>query len=153
MQNSIVYQSFDPNTDWPLFLEAETESHENTHNTPLSDKLLESRKKDLLAFIKNDDFFVKTIVFNNVKIGMVLFGKKSSHTVKIGFLFNIYIKSAFRNSKIGERILNDLIKFSKERGFIKIGLIVGAHNFSAIRLYEKTGFQSEEIVMELKLTP
>ncbi len=151
MNISIIYKNFEVTSDWPIFEESETVSHNNTHDYPIPIELIEKRKNDVIEFIQNDDYFVKTIWKENEKIGIVIFGLKPSKVIKVGFLFNIYIKKEHRNSQIGEKVIHDLIAFSKDRGFKNIELFVGANNLPAKRLYEKTGFISKQIAMELKL--
>ena len=54
---------------------------------------------------------------------------------------NIVVKKIYRNQGIGSRLLEKLIEVAKETEFDVLSLEVNEKNESAIKLYEKYGFE------------
>ena len=54
---------------------------------------------------------------------------------------NIVVKKIYRNQGIGSRLLEKLIEVAKETEFDVLSLEVNEKNVSAIKLYEKYGFE------------
>lgn len=149
MMLNVIYKDFDPANDWPLFYEAEYASHAATHEFPLTDELLNRRKSDILIFIKNQNYLVKTIYVNGTPAGMFIFGIVGQNSNPYGFLYNLYVKSEYRNQKIGTQVLQNCINFAKEHSVDRVMLNVGCNNHSAIHIYKKNGFKPQEMAMEL----
>lgn len=55
-------------------------------------------------------------------------------------IMNIVTKKCFRGNGIGSRLLENLIFYSKDNNLKVVTLEVNEHNLSAIRLYDKFGF-------------
>lgn len=78
-------------------------------------------------------------------------------------IMNIVTKKSFRGNGIGSKLLENLIFYSKDNNLKKVTLEVNEHNLSAIRLYDKFGFdhigirkkyyngESDAIIMSKKL--
>jgi len=58
--------------------------------------------------------------------------------------FLIFVHQADRNLGVGTQLARSVLEKSKDLGLKKIWLMVGAYNFTAIRLYKKCGFEFYE---------
>lgn len=65
----------------------------------------------------------------------------------LGFM---YVKPEHRGKGINKVITNELIAWAKSRGVTEVRLEVYAQNESAIKAYEKAGFESHILMMRLK---
>lgn len=68
---------------------------------------------------------------------------RNSHIVYLG---GIAIHPFFAGKGEGIKMINDIIDFAKQNGFLRIELSVASVNEKAIRLYEKAGFVKEGIL-------
>ena len=68
---------------------------------------------------------------------------RNSHIVYLG---GIAIHPFFSGKGEGIKMMNDIIDFAKQNGFLRIELSVASVNEKAIRLYEKAGFVKEGIL-------
>lgn len=55
--------------------------------------------------------------------------------------FLIFVHQADRNRGVGTQLARSVLERAKNLGLKKIWLMVGAYNFTAIRLYKKCGFE------------
>jgi len=62
-----------------------------------------------------------------------------------GYITNVAVLPAYRNKKIGQRLLAALLREGEAAGITAFTLEVRAGNGAAIRIYEKAGFQSAGI--------
>ena len=58
--------------------------------------------------------------------------------------FLIFVHQADRNLGVGTQLARSVLDKGKDLGLKKIWLMVGAYNFTAIRLYKKCGFEFYE---------
>ena len=58
--------------------------------------------------------------------------------------FLIFVHQTDRNLGVGTQLARSVLEKSKDLGLKKIWLMVGAYNFTAIRLYKKCGFDFYE---------
>ena len=68
---------------------------------------------------------------------------RASHIV---FLGGVAIHPLFSGKGCGQRMLNEIILFGKEQGFLRMELGVSTINSKAIHLYEKAGFKKEGLL-------
>jgi RimJ/RimL family protein N-acetyltransferase len=68
---------------------------------------------------------------------------RNSHIVYLG---GIAIHPFFAGKGEGIKMMNDIIDFAKQNGFLRIELSVASVNEKAIRLYEKAGFVKEGVL-------
>ena len=68
----------------------------------------------------------------------------------IGFLDDLFVDPKYRGKKIGEKILNELKKISKSRGWNLIRWITHDDNFRAKSLYDKVAEKKNFNLYELK---
>jgi putative acetyltransferase len=68
---------------------------------------------------------------------------RNSHIVYLG---GIAVHPFFAGKGEGIKMMNDIIGFAKQNGFLRIELSVASVNEKAIRLYEKAGFVKEGVL-------
>jgi diamine N-acetyltransferase len=66
-------------------------------------------------------------------------------------LENILIKEEYRGQGIGEKLFNEFIKWSKEKGVERIKVSAYYGNIKAINFYKKVGFTPYDINLEYEL--
>lgn len=72
--------------------------------------------------------------------------KKDPYHAYLGFMF---VQPAYRGKGVNGQIINYLMEWSKERNIAEIVLDVYAENESALKAYEKIGFQPDMLSMRL----
>ncbi|HEV8285340.1 MAG TPA: GNAT family protein [Chitinophagaceae bacterium] len=78
--------------------------------------------------------------------GMFKLVPKEHRASHIVFLGGVAIHPSFSGKGCGQRMLNEIISFGKEMGFLRMELGVSTINEKAIHLYEKAGFKREGIL-------
>ena len=78
---------------------------------------------------------------------VILWDGKLSHP-HFPDLQSLRVHPAFRGLGIGSRLIEAAEKVCAERGFARIGLSVGVDNPRARKLYEKLGYQSQEMIYD-----
>lgn len=63
---------------------------------------------------------------------------------------DLYVASSYRRSGIGEKIMEYLISFAEQKGYIRIQLHAELSNEKAHNLYRKLGFSEEEMLFFLR---
>ena len=71
-----------------------------------------------------------------------------SHT-RHGYLGFMYVNPDYRGQGINKRIMDNLLSWAKDQGVEAFYLDVYAENQAAIKAYEKLGFKSSKIEMQL----
>lgn len=61
-------------------------------------------------------------------------------------LISMYVDSEFRGQDIGGQLIHVIEDMVKEKGATRLSLLVNEHMTSAVRLYEKIGFEIVETV-------
>ena len=67
------------------------------------------------------------------------------------FVTTVAVVATHRGRGFGKLLMNHAIEFARSRGLARIGLGVEAHNAGAIKLYEKLGFRTARLSMEMKM--
>ncbi|NND24766.1 MAG: GNAT family N-acetyltransferase [Flavobacteriaceae bacterium] len=111
---------------------------------------------DISEFIKNEDSDVFVVTINNEIVASGYAKIKSDrpylkHT-RQGYLGFMFVPEAHRGNGYNQLIIDALLGWCKERGIYEIRLDVYASNPSAIRAYEKAGFNHHLINMRLDLS-
>ena len=70
---------------------------------------------------------------------------------KIGYLGFMFVHKAHRGQGLNQLIINELLKWCKERKIFEIRLDVYDENLTAIKAYEKVGFKKHMINMRLNI--
>jgi diamine N-acetyltransferase len=68
---------------------------------------------------------------------------------KMTELENVLVKEEFRGQNIGEKLFGEFLKWSKQRGAERIAVYATAQNSRAIKFYEKVGFKTYSLELEL----
>ncbi|KZX10767.1 GNAT family N-acetyltransferase [Methanobrevibacter curvatus] len=82
----------------------------------------------------HDNYFVVIVFYNDQAIGCGAFREYSMDTVE---LKRVYVKEEYRNNKIGQKIVLELERIAKEKGYKFIVLETNINMPEAIRFYDK----------------
>lgn len=96
------------------------------------------------------------IAFENDRpIGYLCGGWLRSYTFRKEELFsqldNMFIQQGFRNKGVGKKLLNEFIKWSKEKGVSIIRVDAVYENINALEFYRKNKFKDHSIILELNI--
>jgi len=110
---------------------------------------------DLLYLIQSEDSTVLVVEENNeiVASGYAKIKKTEnnySNFDRYTYLGFMYVKPEHRGKSINKLILDELISWSKDKGISEIRLDVYDQNESAVKAYEKAGFEPLLLTMRLK---
>ena len=105
--------------------------------------------------IASADAEVAVAEIDNTLIGSGFANKKASRPyptpafhAHLGFM---YVVPEFRGRGVNQLVLQHLLDWARRRGLLEIRLTVYPENASAVRAYEKAGFQSHLIEMRRQL--
>ena len=68
---------------------------------------------------------------------------RNAHTVYLG---GVAIHPEYAGKGYGKKMMQDIIEYAGSKGYKRIELSTAIHNEAAIKLYEKSGFNSEGIL-------
>ncbi|CAD0221416.1 GNAT family N-acetyltransferase [Chryseobacterium sp. JV274] len=106
--------------------------------------LIQSQEATVIVAEENDEI---------VASGYALIKKSEKYYnqfEKYSYLGFMYVKPEYRGRGINKVITDELIAWSKSRGISEVRLDVYAQNESAIKAYEKAGFEPHLLTMRLK---
>lgn len=83
---------------------------------------------------------------DNTSIGMCKLVQQQYRNSHIVYLGGVAIHPSYAGKGEGLTMLNEIINYVREKGFLRIELSVASINGKAIRLYEKVGFVKEGIL-------
>lgn len=128
-----------------------------TAERPFNSTLIEGEIHyyDLKFLIQSPDATVIVAEENNEVIasGYALIKKSEKYYNQFeeySYLGFMYVKPEHRGKGINKVITDELISWSKSRGISEVRLDVYAQNESAIKAYEKAGFEPHLLTMRLK---
>jgi ribosomal protein S18 acetylase RimI-like enzyme len=67
-------------------------------------------------------------------------------------IYEIFIETKFRNQRIGALLMEVFLDWCSEKKIDYVSINVAARNYEAIKFYENFGFQSNQVILEKKLT-
>lgn len=110
---------------------------------------------DLSHFIKSPDATLIIAEENNEIIGSgyALIKKAEKYYYKFenyAYLGFMYVKPEYRGKGVNKVITDELISWAKSRNITEVRLDVYAENKSAVKAYEKAGFEPHLLTMRLK---
>lgn len=110
---------------------------------------------DLNEFIQSPDATLIVVEDNNeiVASGYALIKKSDkdyNNFKSYAYLGFMYVKPEYRGKGINKLITDELINWAKSRNISEVRLDVYAQNDSAIKAYEKAGFEPLLLTMRLK---
>ncbi|WP_353959930.1 GNAT family N-acetyltransferase [Chryseobacterium tructae] len=98
-----------------------------------------------LIVVENDDEIVAS------GYALIKNSEKDYNSFKnYAYLGFMYVKPEYRGKGINKIITDELINWAKSRNISEIRLDVYAENESAVRAYEKAGFEPHLLTMRLK---
>ena len=65
----------------------------------------------------------------------------SVQAVKIYILYDLFVDASFRNTGVGEGLMNTATRWAKENGAARIDLLTAKTNTTGQHLYEKLGYK------------
>lgn len=144
-------------TEQDLEILLEFEQGVVTAERPFNSTLIEGEIHyyDLKSLIKSPDAALIVAEENNeiIASGYALIKDSEKYYYqfeKYSYLGFMYVKPEHRGKGINKVITDELISWSKSRGISEIRLEVYAQNESAIKAYEKAGFEPHILTMRLK---
>ena len=144
-------------TEQDLEILLEFEQGVVTAERPFNSTLIEGEIHyyDLKHLIQSSDATVIVAEENNeiVASGYALIRKSEKYYnqfEKYSYLGFMYVKPEHRGKGINKVITDELIAWAKSRGINEVRLEVYAQNESAIKAYEKAGFEPHLLTMRLK---
>lgn len=144
-------------TEQDLEILLEFEQGVVTAERPFNSTLIEGEIHyyDLKSLIQSSEATVIVAEENNeiIASGYALIKKSEKYYnqfEKYSYLGFMYVKPEHRGKGINKVITDELISWSKSRGISEIRLDVYAQNESAIKAYEKAGFEPHLLTMRLK---
>ncbi|MGE8433891.1 GNAT family N-acetyltransferase [Chryseobacterium joostei] len=110
---------------------------------------------DLNEFIQSPDATLIVVEDNNeiVASGYALIKKSDkdyNNFKSYAYLGFMYVKPEYRGKGINKLITDELVNWAKSRNISEVRLDVYAQNDSAIKAYEKAGFEPLLLTMRLK---
>lgn len=110
---------------------------------------------DLSHFIKSPDATLIVVEDNNeiVASGYALIKQTEKNYYKFesyAYLGFMYVKPEYRGKGINKIITDELISWARSRNISEVRLDVYAENESAVKAYEKAGFEPLLLTMRLK---
>lgn len=110
---------------------------------------------DLIELIRSDKAEVLLAVINDEIVGSgyakILKAKPYQKFEEYAYLGFMYVKPAYRGHEINQKILNNLIEWSKEKGLTEVKLDVYDENEIAKKAYLKAGFKPNLLEMRFEI--
>jgi ribosomal protein S18 acetylase RimI-like enzyme len=110
----------------------------------LNPKLSLSREK-LAELLTQENLFFCVARQDARIVGLGTLVKVTSMHDTMGLIEDIIVDEAFRGQKIGEKIMDQLIKIAKEQAIKFLDLTSNPTREAANRLYQKLGFQLRQV--------
>ena len=105
--------------------------------------------------LNEKDGIVLIAFVNNNPVGYLCGGWLRSYTFRIEKLFsqldNMYVKEEFRHHGIGKKLMDEFIKWSKEKGVSVIRVEAVYENIKALEFYRKNNFKDHSVILELNI--
>ncbi|HQZ23545.1 MAG TPA: GNAT family N-acetyltransferase [Thermoflexales bacterium] len=89
---------------------------------------------------------------SGAKVGLIWFAERDAPAGKTAFIYDFLVYEPFRGKGFGKKILAALEEQVRKLGIKTITLHAFGHNQAAIRLYQKTGYETTHVVMSKELS-
>lgn len=128
-------------------------SAERPFNSTLRDG--EIHYYDLLQLIQSEDSLILVTEENNeiIASGYARIKKPENNYSdfdQYAYLGFMYVKPEHRGKGVNKLLLDELIRWARTKGISEVRLDVYAQNESAVKAYEKAGFESLLVTMRMK---
>lgn len=87
---------------------------------------------------------------DNMVVGYIL-GTIKEMKEKTGIINDLVVSQKYRRKGIGKHLVEEMVKYFKNKKCVKVQLNVFEHNKAAIKAYSKYGFQRHVIIMNKDL--
>ena len=149
----IVRQAQEKEIDTLLEFEKGIVSAERPYDSTL--KPGEIHYYDLLELIKSSEAEVLVAEINGEVVGSgyakILTAKPYLKHAQFAYLGFMFVKPEFRGKGINKVILEELLRWAKEKGISEIRLEVYDENIAAKKAYSKAGFTSNLLEMRMEI--
>ncbi len=111
-------------------------------------ELAQSTYKNLLSEgFNTKDHYLYVVKFNQKKVGLFWFAKKSNQNKEYAFIYDIMLDSEFRGQGLGKKLMNLIEEEIKKKNLSSVSLHVFEHNKVAVNLYKKSGYHTTNRIM------
>lgn len=102
-----------------------------------------SRREAILENLKREDseILVAEVEGNVVGLAHQIFYIDPLHAGRCSNILFLYVAKPFRKQGIGKSLLRKMLDSAADRGVLEVHVSTRAENATAIRLYEKSGFE------------
>lgn len=102
-----------------------------------------SRKEIIRCAMEVEDSLIRVAEAEGKVVGLIhqVFYVDPLHAGKCSTLLFLYVAEAFRRRGVGSLLLKAALKDAAEKGIIEVHVSTRAGNHTAIRLYERSGFE------------
>jgi GNAT superfamily N-acetyltransferase len=140
----IVIEAAD-SRDVPALLQLLAELFAQEHDfRPDTDKQLHGLRL-ILAHPERGRLFVARRSGEVVAMANALFTISTAEGGPVVLLEDVVVSSRYRGSGIGSRLLDHILQWAREEGFLRVSLVTDADNHGAQRFYQRLGFTPSEM--------
>ena len=109
-------------------------------------------KKVWKSCLKSDYYKGFVAIANGEIIGYidVIFYHDIGHGGKLGQIQNLVVSEEYRKRGVGKLLIRSVIEFARKEKFLELHVSTRFENEEAIRLYEKMGFKSRSLLLEME---
>ncbi|MCK5023952.1 MAG: GNAT family N-acetyltransferase [Candidatus Aenigmarchaeota archaeon] len=108
----------------------------------------EKYKESVLKNFEREPEGMHVLEENGKVIGFLWMSTTRTILGKCGLVHQIYIDDEFRGKGLAKKLMDCAEEYFREKNIKRIKLTVTLENVSAIKLYEKIGYQKKRVVME-----
>lgn len=130
-----LLNSLDNETNYMMYEPKEREQRTN----------IQELRDDIQSNVINGKDFLQVALVDNKIVGYIRAERGKFNRIYHTAYIVIGVLKNYSGKGIGTTLFQDLDKWAKENGIIRLELTVEYHNKAAIHLYEKNGFQIEGV--------
>jgi GNAT superfamily N-acetyltransferase len=99
----------------------------------------------ILAHPERGRLFVARHSGRVVAMANALFTISTAEGGPVVLLEDVIVSSQYRGTGIGSRLINHILQWAEEEGFLRVSLVTDADNHGAQRFYQRLGFTPSEM--------
>lgn len=89
-----------------------------------------------------EDYHMEVMIDQSMEVGFVWYGQREISGYQVVYIYDLEVYNEYRRKGYGDKIMNFLENYAKNKGIEKIVLNVFLHNKGAVALYDKHGYRS-----------
>ena len=102
---------------------------------------------DMLIYIADSSAYILGVFDNNVLIGFIWCYKRMVNDSQRLHINYFIVDEKHRNCGIGKELINRVFDYAKDTGIEKVELMVSKSNKTAMKFYNKNGFEEERVLL------